>query len=1536
MAEATQKKKSSVPAAQSSASDVLETLAQAGDSITRVSEDAKARKIEKNKEMKRSESEARAQREQDRAARAAQQKQSDLLAEQKLAAFHYAENYRKKLVKDKEKMASATKEREEKAREEAEALARTRREAEIAMLREKEQAEAKARSERASALLNRVTKCAVVGDDGNVRMVDRAELARIEAERAAERAKEEAARAEAERIANEQAQIAAEAEDAIKESAKTVAYPDKDELVSAIVSAFRQSSPLFVEYENRAREEIAAKRVEEFFVGEMMDTRDGKFVLNIVEDDFTVAITDREDELIVPPVMPEIPVVENTQVEEIPEEAEENVEETEEESSAPKREYPPVRVSNPVVLELREMASNVAGGFDLWKYLRRVKKVTKQMHVSLDGLGMANRPTNADITPLPSSIMQEVMMLVDLLNIRCDALSLCVELEEKKKAAYQAEMLFVEIGSYNDAVEMFRDVTGEELTRISSFLPEYLLSATGMAVIPAYEFRERYVELLLNSPKKKSDPYTFVFPSLKEMANGKPVVATPVDPDAQSTENRVTTMAIINASVSAASVYSEEVVDKASYKKNVRAGNKIVKMIDKSIKAADEQMVKLGEDQNIASDLINLEKEKILVAFHRLANSMKTGKVSLTMLAKSYVLSAIREYNGYAKKYAKVIGIDLASFDTSLPEYIIQTGKVPEIPRFAYCIELFETVGNTTRLVGEREVNEQKDGYTFVFGDYNAAPAPVKPEPSDELKPVMQGGEPQDEEKPKKGKKKYMAAEDSDTVYLTIPFGEEVKSSGTKRDKHGRTVYTPDDVPVTLYSSGDAPITVGGAKIEIVTESNPAPAAKQPKAQRVAPQVQQAPQAQPVMLTQETVDTLARALSDAVKIAEYAKVVEQYAQTAERAAKIAQGLSPDANSAYNNTYAATSIPQPLVSETAVESNYERIKNMPKNQLKAFVANAEKCVSNARRDYAKADAIRNASRPDAKPRMTVECLAHSKAIIDNLSDILAAYSNTMNTDGIRKIKQELIPEIHNYNRIVLEYERLTGGKLTSCAISLPDDIVAGRYYQSLPRVKFVGTDADAVANNAARLAITESSIPSPEKDIRILNREQLRAYLSRRNHEIMQHRRDFAEAQRKIAPARNQKRAIAVLEALIAEREIINGLCECLVAACQVSSFSDSNKIKRQIGTEVKTYNALVKELESISGDRLTPASDEVAQEIISGMSYQPLPTISYNIVNSSVETVDKISEAIAKGEELYKDEIAKAGHVALGTVAAKIAAQANKDVGVISHCAAFEVSLLESERDILRYGFGGEIPKIGRQRKEVARKIAKIKKNHKKAIKCAEEDNNRYYQVVTNNPATVETKKPNPNRKKLAALRTRMIALLNERDKINSKLTAIYTGEEYNLDGTGVNQTWRRVKADAIEKEVKRNKYVALEIKHLPASDGEKGRLYDMLNKRLDAVSTIALCKYRMKNEHIEEREWNRLARDRKEAKKLIRKIDVEMRIDVKRIWKRYKESGIASAWLTGMGFFLLFALLCIIGYIMLFNMDIVDSIKFVKGLLGI
>ena len=163
--------------------------------------------------------------------------------------------------------------------------------------------------------------------------------------------------------------------------------------------------------------------MEEFFVGEMMDTRDGKFVLNIIEDDYTVAITNEDDELIAAPSYENAPepeaepeaAPEPETVEESP--AEETASEpvAEEKAEKEKREYPPVRVSNPVVLELREMAAGVSSKFDLWKYLRRVKKVTKQMHKLLN---LSDKPKKGDVLSWAES--SAVVYANSVLGARCN------------------------------------------------------------------------------------------------------------------------------------------------------------------------------------------------------------------------------------------------------------------------------------------------------------------------------------------------------------------------------------------------------------------------------------------------------------------------------------------------------------------------------------------------------------------------------------------------------------------------------------------------------------------------------------------------------------------------------------------------------------------------------------------------------------------------------------------------------------------------------------------------------------------------------------------------------------------------------------------------------------------------------------------------------------------------------------------------------------------------------------------------------------
>ena len=219
---------------------------------------------------------------------------------------------------------------------------------------------------------------------------------------------------------------------------------------------------------------------------------------------------------------------------------------------------------------------------------------------------------------------------------------------------------------------------------------------------------------------------------------------------------------------------------------------------------------------------------------------------------------------------------------------------------------------------------------------------------------------------------------------------------------------------------------------------------------------------------------------------------------------------------------------------------------------------------------------------------------------------------------------MLIEINKYNEHVAEYESITNGKLTVASVSMVEDIISGQSYQVLPNVKFTARDKDIPGIKTGALMITEQSVPTPSKDLRIFNKKQLAAYLSRRESEFVHNKQAYVKAMRRKSGAKDQDRAVALVDAIIAERNVINGLCEDLLACCQVSAISETSKAKRRLNAEIKEYNNLVKELESVSGDVLSPAPEQLAQEIISGMPYQPLPEIKYSIANPILTSIDKI------------------------------------------------------------------------------------------------------------------------------------------------------------------------------------------------------------------------------------------------------------------------------------------------------------------------
>ena len=260
-------------AASSQELNISEKLKAAAGNIRRADAGARARKTEQEKSQKQSEAEAKARREEAERKLKDEQARAKLVAEQKLAALDYAQNYRKKLMKDRQKAMSAARLREKEEREAKEALEREEKAKEVAALLEKEREEARVRGERATELLNRVTKCAVVDENGNLRLVDKMEALKERAEEI-NAARESAAEA---------------ARKAAEESARKAAEEKQEPEYKAPKSI-----------NSEERKEAARREVEEFLVGEMMTVDGDKFILNIEEEDMTVSLTENDDPRILP------------------------------------------------------------------------------------------------------------------------------------------------------------------------------------------------------------------------------------------------------------------------------------------------------------------------------------------------------------------------------------------------------------------------------------------------------------------------------------------------------------------------------------------------------------------------------------------------------------------------------------------------------------------------------------------------------------------------------------------------------------------------------------------------------------------------------------------------------------------------------------------------------------------------------------------------------------------------------------------------------------------------------------------------------------------------------------------------------------------------------------------------------------------------------------------------------------------------------------------------------------------------------------
>ncbi len=1647
--------------------DISDKLLEAKDNIARANADARARRNEQEKIQKKTDEEAKARIEEVEKQHEEEEKRARIVAEQKLAALDYAENYRQKLLKDKQKTLNAAKMQEKAEREAAEAATREARAREIAEQLEREREEARARGNRATELLNRVTKCAVVDENGNLRIIDKSEIAKArieEAKETLEAIKRETSEAQAPAATpkvepakvEKTAPVCEKTVEMTKEEAaareveefllnESIGEDDDSILVNVgddkmIITLTSEDDPSIapatdVQYQfcremaiaraqheyllgaikyctDIARVEVArlAAYEQKRFLGEMAALREERLALaeayarrrEIVltfiganstagaaaiaeggavletteetattetetvaltpateEESFTVAESDGLVENYLESAVIATAIADQPAALEVEEPvAEEPVADTAEATeTAAETDEPTVETYNdPAINAVKEFGKTVKSRRQLKKYFKRSKKVEKKLNKAVAAI---ENGYNGVITS-PTDLIETIILSGKILELGCDNLSVAAEFGKAKYIDRYADSLFADIDKYNAKIAAYAAMSGEELTRVSSFLPNYLATRTGTAVIPVISYKARYEEEQPVIEDDNETTYTFLFPSVDDMNNGggAAVAPTVTKTKKEKLTNEVTVKTPIKSNINVSEELGEVTVSgKKDYKQLCKKVKRINKRIDKELK----KLSRLAETADVAVQNIALERERVLLYSYVLVASKVTGKRKIVDAAKKQLIEVFQRYNQCAYACAEITGAQITRISAITAENILSSGLLPEVPGMLHVVELFEIVGDTKRLIGEREAEENlpAGSFTFIFGGNHgyvaAAPAPAAvatPAPIAVAAPAAEAiaavapAAVSEEAACVETEGELVTVDESAIVYDKRELKRYFKTYNDSVKQLKKYVDELEKLRSVCFGYDEIEIVVNvlSAQKEIIDLSTDALAlackanakgykkcAKKninratKKYNKYVKQYQKLTGEKLTKASKTTAKDVIRGVDFQVlpvlsfnrpdgqptaidvERPETAKTTEIYGDTPVYAAQANAGrvleiAEPAAD------------PQPAA---ALYCNQKELKKYFKTSAKRVKASKkwEKDINKQKKNAAGNDRI----------ELTVASLTAKKELVDEYSENLVYASVSENKSLLKKTKKNLNREIKGYNSVVKEYNKLTGKTLTPAPTNIADSILAGQSYTILPKIEYRRPETDATAE---AYTVSENSYDNKVTNaIKVSGKKELAKLISKNEREVENIKKELKNIERQKNNASGRDRVAHIVGCLTNEKQIIDIYADTLIACRQVGSNNNINRVKKELAAEIKAYNAYVTEFEQQTGDYLTHARADIVTDIIEGRPYQAIPTISYEVGNFSYcyeftgdgddpvteENLEKIADA-ARHYNLVNDTHKT---IARARLENRIVGQANKDLKKVAALAEYQISLLESERDIEEFRYGQKKNRSNKQFKEIAKEIRAIKKENKAAIASEDADNKRYYSVIFADPATANYTRKNANRDKLASLRTKIMALLNERDIINGQLISIYTGSEVDITGIGINQKWRSVKTDAARESQKKLRSLEQKVKRLPATPAEKDKLFDLMNKQVDGESTIAVLKTRLKKEKdLPSYEKNQLKRDIARNEKYVHQVKEDIKWLIDRIIYRNTDS--ASSW--GIGFVIILvvivAVLGVFGYI--------------------
>ena len=378
----------------------------------------------------------------------------------------------------------------------------------------------------------------------------------------------------------------------------------------------------------------------------------------------------------------------------------------------------------------------------LYAYTKHSKDAIRSFESALKA-GEKTLDANRDEKESPAILAGLIKICGRILEVKCNNLENFVRIEAYDYIKDARVSLHREIDRYNELVINYSALTGEQLTRMSTFLPENIASGKSLAVVPQLTYIERYVQLLPDEELSREDKATVmpITPALSAedilfevKAPGGKLSCWSFARKIKRGNRRIgKECASINKQITllraSRKKYENELraleestplADRATeeYKNRVFAiGIKYGKQLS-GIKTARAGSAFARTRLGLTVNRMALEREKLVLAYEYMRATYRAGSYSQRKAAERFFANAISSYNKCAEITSNATG---TTFDQLPVGLIEQTCRGEEIafPVVAYKRDLIEYVGDNARRISmavAEEIVPDEQGYSENSG----------------------------------------------------------------------------------------------------------------------------------------------------------------------------------------------------------------------------------------------------------------------------------------------------------------------------------------------------------------------------------------------------------------------------------------------------------------------------------------------------------------------------------------------------------------------------------------------------------------------------------------------------------------------------------------------------------------------------------------------------------------------------------------------------------------------------------------------------